>query len=357
MPAATEIRTRDDAMTILSDNFGQTADGTPVHIYTLTNRAGLTARITNYGGRVTQLRVPDRTGRLDDIVLGFDNLAQYLAGDPYFGALVGRVANRIDGARFTLNGREYQLAANNGPNALHGGKVGFDKRVWRAEPLAASEPALRLTYLSADGEEGYPGNLTVSVVYTLTDANELRIEYSAATDAPTLINLTNHSYFNLAGAGQGHILDHVLTVAADQYTPSRADHVPTGEIRPVAGTPYDFTSAHAVGARIAQTSGGYDTNFVLNGGGAAMALAARVEEPGTGRVMEVHTDQPGMQFYTGNFLDGSLTGIGGTYPQYSGLCLETQHFPDSVHRPNFPSTILQPGNTWRSTTTYRFLTA
>lgn len=337
-------------------NFGKLPDGTAVSLYTLSNASGLLAKITNYGALITELHVPDRHGKAGDIVLGFDHLAQYLGRHPYFGATVGRVANRIAKGQFTLDGKEYRLAVNNGPNALHGGLKGFDKVVWEAEPLPGA--AVKFTYTSADGEEGYPGKLNVTVLMTLTDANELRIDYTAVTDKPTPINLTNHSYFNLFG--HGDILGHELLLAADHYTPTDATLIPTGEIRPVKGTAMDFTSAHLIGTRINEVGNeekGYDHNYVLNGGGKSLAFAARAYEPRTGRVMEVHTTQPGVQLYTANYLDGSLTGKRGVvYGRQCAFCLETQHFPDSVNHPNFPSTILRPGETYRQTTVHKFST-
>ncbi len=338
-------------------NFGKTKEGTPVEIYTLTNGKSLTARITTYGAIVTELIVPDRAGKAGDVILGFDNLNQYLAGHPYFGAIVGRVGNRIARGRFKLNGIEYKLAANNGPNHLHGGLKGFDKVVWDAEPMTTAEgPALKLSYTSKDGEEGYPGNLSCTVIYTVTPGNELKIEYKAATDKATPVNLTNHMYFNLAGPGSGDVLGHVVMMRADRYTPVDDTLIPTGEIAAVKGTPMDFTTPFAIGARIAQVKGGYDHNWVLNSGGSkAPVLAVRVRESKSGRVMEVYTTQPGVQFYTGNFLDGSVKGLGGAYQKHYGFCLETQHFPDSVNHPNFPSSILAPGRTYHEMTVYKFL--
>ncbi len=337
-------------------SFGQLPDGATVQLYTLTNANGLVAKITDYGTIITELHVPDRQGKLGDIVHGFDSLAPYLKRHPYFGCTVGRVANRIAKARFTLDGKTYSLAVNNGPNSLHGGLKGFDKAVWKAEPLPGA--AVRFTYTSPDGEEGYPGKLDVTVVMTLTDANELRLDYTAVTDKPTPVNLTNHSYFNLAGAGD--VLGYELTLAADHYTPSDAESIPTGEIKPVKGTPMDFTTPHLIGSRFSQLTSkpvGYDNNFVLNSGGKALAFAARVCEPKTGRVMEVHTTTPGIQLYTANYLNGSLTGKGGViYLQHSGLCLETQGFPNAVNEPKFPSVILRPGETYRQTTIYKFTT-
>jgi aldose 1-epimerase len=334
-------------------DFSTLPSGEAVSLFTLTNTNGLVARITNYGTIVTELLVPDRSGKMGDVVLGFDNLAQYLKGHPFFGCSVGRVANRIAKAKFSLNGKTYTLAVNNGPNHLHGGLKGFDKVIWQAEPQPGA--AVKFSYTSRDGEEGYPGNLATTVLIALTDANELRLDYTATTDQPTPVNLTNHSYFNLAG--QGDVLSHELMIAADQYTPSDAELIPTGEIKPVQGTPLDFTSPKAIGSRIGQVNSGYDHNFVIRGGGKELVLAARVLEPKSGRVMEVHTTEPGIQLYTGNFLNGSLTGKGGfVYQRHTGFCLETQHFPDSINQPKFPSIVLNPGQTYRQTTTYKFST-
>jgi len=339
-------------MSITRSDFGMTKDGQAVDLYTLTNGT-LTVKIMTYGGIITEVHAPDRGGKSADVVLGFSNLDRYVAGHPFFGAIAGRVANRIGKARFTLDGKEYKLAANNGPNTLHGGNVGFDKKVWDAEPVDTKDgPSLRLQYVSPDGEEGFPGTLTAIVTYTLTNEDELKIDYKATTNNPTIVNLTNHSYFNLAGDGNGTVLDHELMINADNYTPFDPTQIPTGEIKPVAGTPLDFRKPTPIGARIDQVEGGgYDHNFVLNG----MKPAVRVKEPKSGRVMEMTTTEPGVQFYTGNFLDGSLTGKGGTvYKQYTGFCLEAQHFPDSVNHPNFPSAILQPGKTYTQTTVYKF---
>ena len=339
--------------------FGKLPDGRAAELFTLKNANGLAAKITNYGAIVTELHVPDRNGGLADVVLGFDNLAQYLQGHPCFGCTIGRVANRIARGRFVLEGKTYALATNDGANHLHGGLKGFDKVLWQATPLEGA--ALKLAYTSPDGEEGYPGTLAVQVTMSLTDADELRIDYSALTDQPTPVNLTNHSYFNLAG--QGDVLAHELMLAADYYTPANAQLIPTGQIAPVRGTPLDFTTAQPIGSRFSQLRCkpiGYDNNFVLNDGklpGAGRVIHARVSEPGSGRVMEMSTTEPGVQLYTANFLDGSLTGKrGAVYRRHAGLCLEAQHFPDSINQPKFPSIILRPGQTYRQTTVYRFAT-
>jgi aldose 1-epimerase len=340
-------------------DFGKTPEGVSVSIYTLTNSHGMEARITNYGGIVVSLKAPDKTGAMTDVVLGFDTLDGYVNNTSYFGALIGRYGNRIGKARFNLDGHEYKLAANNGENSLHGGTRGFNRAVWT--PRELSDGGLELVYVSKDGEEGYPGNLRVRVTYHLTPANELKIEYEASTDKDTVLNLTNHSYFNLKGAGNGDILDHKMIINADRFTPVDAGLIPTGELRSVNGTPFDFRKPTAIGARIndndeqLKLGKGYDHNWVLNKSANSLSLAARVEEPSTGRVLEVHTTEPGVQFYTGNFLDGTAKGKGGkTYGFRSGFCLETQHFPDSPNKPSFPSTVLRPGQQFHSTTVYRF---
>lgn len=342
------------AMTITSRRFGTTYDDREVVLYTLSNGQGMTAKITNYGGILTELLVPDRNGMPGDIVLGFDSLEPYLEDHPYFGAIVGRYANRIAKGQFTLDGTVYSLARNNHGNHLHGGLKGFDKVLWSAEPIKdTSFVAVKLTYVSKDGEEGYPGTLSVSVEYRLTTANEFQISYLAATDKPTVVNLSHHSYFNLAG--HGTILDHELTINADRYTVVDENLIPTGEMRPVVGTPMDFMKPHRIGKRIAQVRGGYDHNYVLNRKSDGLQWAARVYDPLSGRVMEVWTTEPGLQFYSGNFLDGTITGKGGwIYKKHSGLCLETQHFPDSPNQPEFPSVVLRPGETYRHKTMYRF---
>ena len=339
-------------------DFGRLVDGRTVKRYELRNRNGMIARVITYGAILTELHVPDRNGKLTNVVHGFPNLRPYLQGHPFFGATVGRVSNRIGKARFKLDGQEYQLASNNGSNHLHGGLVGFDKVFWKAQPTKIDdrEVSVVFTYLSRDGEEGYPGNLDVRVTYTLTDNNELRIDYSASTDKPTPINFTNHSYFNLAGSGD--ILGHEMFIAADRYTPVDDELIPTGEITSVKGTPLDFTKPEMIGTRIEQLKpkpGGYDHNYALNSEGKSLALAARVREPKSGRVLEVLTTEPGMQLYTANFLQGQVNGLNGQPSErHSGFCLETQHFPDSVNHSNFPATILRPGKIYKSTTIYRF---
>jgi aldose 1-epimerase len=342
--------------------FGKTKEGVPVDLYTLTNPHGMVAKIATYGATLTELLVPNKSGPPTNVVLGFDSIAPYLAGTPFFGATVGRVGNRIAKGTFTLNGKTYKLATNDGPNHLHGGIKGFDKVVWKAEPVPAKDgQAVKFTYRSVDGEEGYPGNLDVTVVYTLTGADELRIDYTATADKATPVNLTNHSYFNLAGEGSGTILNHVLTINAAGITPVDATLIPTGKIEPVKGTVFDFTTPTAIGARIDKVPiappVGYDHNWVLNAppAGQAMRLAARVTEPASGRTMEVRTTEPGVQFYTGNFLDGTIKNRKGVpYQKHAAFCLETQHFPDSVNHANFPSTILEPGRTYQTTTVYAF---
>lgn len=350
-----------EKLSVKKEAFGKTDDGVEIDLYTLTNANGMTAKIMTYGAILVELDVPDRDGKMGDVVLGFDNLKDYLAKNPHFGSTVGRVANRIAKGKFTLDGKEYTLAINNGPNSLHGGLKGFDKKVWKARPEEKPNWAtVALSYLSKDGEENYPGNLTVTVTYTLTNDNALRIDYTATTDRATPVNLTNHSYFNLAGTKSGDILGHELMIAAEKYTPTDETQIPTGEIKPVKDTPLDFTTPRRIGDRIEQMKsspgGGYDHNFVLNSGGKEEpGFAARVSEPNTGRIMEMYTTEPGVQFYTGNYLDGKLTGRGGVaYKKYGGFCLEAQHFPDSVHRANFPPIILKPGETYHQTTIYKF---
>jgi aldose 1-epimerase len=359
LPGAAEPAKGGKAIVQKSD-YGKLADGTAVDLYTLTNAHGLVAKVITYGGTVTELHAPDKDGKMADVVLGCPDLKTYEQGHPFFGAIAGRVANRIAGARFTLDGKEHRLEANNGPHTLHGGKKGFDKYVWHAEPLDG-RAAVRLTRTSPDGEEGFPGNLKVAVTYTLTDKDELRIDYEATTDKPTLVNLTNHSYFNLAGHASGTVLDQVMMINADSYTPGDETLVPTGKMVPVKGTPFDFTKPTAIGARFSELRArpvGYDQNYVLNARGKLSEVSARAQDPKSGRVLEMYTTEPGVQFYTGNFLDGKVKGKdGATYPQHAGFCLEAEHFPDAVHHENFPSTVLRPGETYRQTTIYKFAVA
>lgn len=347
---------------ISKEPFGKAKSGELVERYTMRNQSGMEVAVLTYGGIVQAIRLPHGPGKTVDVALGFDTLDGYLGEHPYFGALIGRYGNRIGNAKFSLNGKEYKLAANNNGHALHGGLKGFDKVVWAPKEVPGDEPALDLTYTSKDGEEGYPGDLTVTVRYTLTNNNELRIDYNATTDKDTVVNLTNHTYFNLAGAGEGDILGHSIQILADRFTPVDAGLIPTGELRTVAGTPFDFLELRPIGARIMQddpqmvNGKGYDHNYVLNSGGGALALAARVTGPNGLRTMEVHTTEPGIQFYSGNFLDGTIKGKGGrAYAQRYGFCLETQHFPDSPNKPDFPSVVLKPGQKYQSTTVYRFL--
>jgi aldose 1-epimerase len=348
---------------VKQDSFGALPDGRHAMLYTLANPHGMEVTISSYGAIVVSVKVPDRNGKIADVVLGFDSLDGYLnPQEPYFGAIVGRYGNRIANGRFTLNGAQYTLARNNGENSLHGGIKGFDKQMWLANAVNSDDgPGVELTYLSKDGEEGFPGNLTAKVTYTLTANNELKIDYEATTDKDTVLNLTNHSYFNLAGQGNGDILDHILTIEADRFTPVNAALIPTGELREVAGTPFDFRKATAIGARIndadpqLQAGNGYDHNFVLNRSGGDLAPAARVTDPKSGRTLVVSTTQPGVQFYTANFLDGTIHGKGGAvYGRRSAFCLETQHFPDSPNQPNFPSVVLKPGEKYHSTTVFKF---
>ena len=334
--------------------FGLMPNGDSTFLYTLSSEENITLKITDFGGIITEIHAPDRHGNTTNIALGFDNLEQYLAGHPNFGALIGRFANRIAKGTFTLDGETYTLAINNGNNTLHGGNVGFDDVLWDASVIQTEQgEALELKYTSADMEEGYPGKLDVTVIYELT-GDALHIDYHAVTSKATPVNLTNHTYFNLAG--EGTILDHILTLNASAYTPVNEELIPTGIIAPVEGTPFDFTEPHPVGARIARTEGGYDHNFVLDKEAGELALAARLAEPESGRVVEVHTTEPGIQVYTGNFLDGSLQSGDFVYEKNSGICLETQHFPDSPNQPNFPGTILRPGEEFTSTTVFRFTT-
>lgn len=350
-----------EAMDIDVEGFGVTPEGETVRLYTLTNANGLEAQIMTYGATVTSLKVPDEDGEMDDVVLGYDELEGYLTNSPYFGAIVGRYGNRIARGKFTLDGVEYTLATNNDENHLHGGLKGFDKVVWEDETVWEPDGVgVRLTYRSEDMEEGYPGNLTAVVTYVLTNDDALRIDYEATTDKATPVNLTHHGYFNVAGGGRD-ILGHVLMLNADRFTPVDEGLIPTGELRAVEETPMDFRDATPIGERIDERyeqlefGGGYDHNWVLNREGDGLSLAAKVYEPTSGRLMEVWTTEPGVQFYAGNFLDGTITGKGGqVYGHRWGFCLETQHFPDSPNKPQFPSTILRPGETYESTTVYRF---
>jgi aldose 1-epimerase len=347
--------------TITKSDFGKLPDGQAVELYTLANSKGMTATIMTYGGIVTSLKAPDKNGQFGDVVLGYDNLDGYLKSTPYFGALIGRYGNRIAHGQFTLDGKTYTLATNNGVNALHGGLKGFDKVVWTAKPLMTGNgPSLILTYASLDGEEGYPGTLLITATYTVTEDNALRVDFKATTSAKTVVNLTHHSYFNLAG--KGDILNHVVVINADKFTPVDSGLIPTGELRPVAGTPFDFMTPHAIGERINNTNdqqiaygGGYDHNWVLNKKSNELSLAAEIYELNTGRIMEVWSTSPGCQFYSGNFLDGTITGKGGwTYQFRNGLCFEPQHFPDSPNHPAFPTTVLNPGETYQNTIVYKF---
>jgi aldose 1-epimerase len=341
--------------------YGKMPNGAAVELCTLTNAKGMQAGIITYGGTVVSLTAPDRNGKYADVVLGMDDLAGYMKATAFFGAIIGRYGNRIGHAQFKLEGKTHKLPANDHANTLHGGPAGFDKRLWTAVPGSSADgETLELTYVSKDGEEGFPGTLTSKVVYTLTNNNELKIDYTATTDKPTVVNLTNHSYFNLAGQGEGDILAHEVMIDAARFTPVDATLIPTGELRPVAGTPFDFTKPTAIGARIDAVDEqikfgmGYDHNWVLNKGAGGLTKAAEVHEKKTGRVMEVWTTEPGLQFYTGNFLDGTLHGKGKTYVRRGALCMETQHYPDSPNRPSFPSTELKPGATYHTTTVYRF---
>ncbi len=340
--------------------FGQLADGTSVDLYTLRNNNGAEVGISTYGGLVIFFKVPDKNGKFGDVVLGYDTLDGYLKDTPYFGALVGRYGNRIAKGKFTLDGKEYTLAVNNGPNALHGGLKGFDKVMWDAKILiSASGPSLELHYLSKDGEEGYPGNLSVTAVYTLTEDNALKLQYTATTDKDTVLNLTQHSYFNLSG--KGNILQDIVMIPADKFTPVDSTLIPTGELKSVAGTPFDFRQPTAIGARINDVDeqikfgGGYDHNWVINKPMGELGLMARVYDPNSGRVLEVLSTDPGLQFYTGNFLDGKITGKGGWKYEYrNAFCMEPQHYPDSPNHPEFPTVVLKPGDTYKNTIIYKF---
>ncbi len=346
-------------MGIHTEIIGEMPDGTEVEQYTLTNASGVRVTVMTYGATITGVVLPDRDGNFENVTLYLDAFNDYLAGHPYFGSLVGRYANRIAKGRFVLDGTEYTLATNNGPNHLHGGPTGFGKRLWQAESVESEDAVgITLTYISADGEEGYPGILTAAVVYKLTNDNELIMDYTATTDKPTVVNLTNHAYWNLAGAGSGTVLDQLLMIHADRFLPVDDTLIPLGAPEGVEGTPMDFRQPKPAGARIEQVEGGYDHCYVLNQPSPGeLVLAARLVDPGSGRAMEVYTTQPGVQLYTGNFLDGSLSGDGKAYGRYAALCLETQHFPDSPNRPEYPSTVLRPGETYHQTTIHKFLLA
>ncbi|HPD13375.1 MAG TPA: aldose epimerase family protein [Planctomycetota bacterium] len=338
--------------------YGELPDGSSVDLYTLANGTGMQVKVLNYGAILASVEVPDREGTVADVTLGYDSLEGWMKNPAYFGATVGRYANRIARGTFTLDGQTFKLATNNGENHIHGGLVGFHKVLWNAQPMVTSTSAgVRLTYVSRDGEEGYPGTLSVTVVYTLSTRNELKIEFTATTDKPTVVNLTNHAYWNLGGPGSGDVLGHLLTLFADQYTPVDKGLIPTGELKPVLDTPMDFTAPTPIGKRIAEVEGGYDHNFVLRNQPPRVGIAARLYDPRSGRLMELLTDQPGLQLYTGNFLDGSIVGKGGVaYGKHAGLCLEAQRYPDSPNRPNFPSPVLRPGETYRHTQILRFST-
>jgi aldose 1-epimerase len=338
-------------------SFGKLPDGTEIHQFTLRNTKGAVAKVITYGATLAELWMPDKSGKNADVVLGFDNIAGYLTDHPYFGATVGRYANRIARGQFQLDGRTYSLFSNNGPNSLHGGKAGFNRKVWKAEPVGlAHGAAVKFTYVSEDGEEGYPGTLTVHVTYELSDENALKISYAASTDKPTVVNLTNHSYFNLSGAGSGDVLKDVLQLDADRYTPADSTLIPTGELKSVDDTPFDFRKPTAIGERYAQVpgTGGYDHNFVLNGEAGTLRKSGELYDPISGRQMELWTTEPGVQIYMAIGLNGSIKGIGGAYQKFGALCLETQHFPDSPNHPSFPATVLRPGNDYQSETIYKF---
>jgi len=343
-------------MDVTEGTFGKLPDGREAHLFTMTNSKGMVVKMTDYGAIVVSVEVPDRDGKIANVNVGFKDLAGYMQDHPYFGSTVGRYGNRIAKGRFKIDGKEYTLAQNNNENHLHGGKVGFNKVLWRGEPFkSANEAGVKFTYRSPNGEEGYPGNLDVNVSYSVTNDNELKIEYSATTDKATPINLTNHCYWNLKGAGSGTIVDHHLQLEADKYLPVDAGLIPTGELASVEGTPMDFRKSHAIGDRIADIKAdppGYDHCYVVRGKAGQLRLAARVKEPGSGRVLEIRTTQPGIQFYTGNFLNGEASQAGN--PQHGAFCLETQHFPDSPNQPNFPSAILKPGETYHEVTIHKF---
>jgi len=352
----TDNTTTDSTKTGVTQKDWGEFDGKKVSLFTLTNKNGVQVKITNYGGAVTSWITPDKNGNKSSIIIGFDSLQSYLRKPPYFGALIGRYGNRIGNAKFTLDGKAYQLAANDGKNSLHGGNKGFDKVVWDASIADTSTPALTLHYMSKDGEEGYSGNLHVTVQYTLTDNDELKIEYNAETDKPTPVNLTNHSYFNLTGDASNTILNHTLMIDADNYTPVDSTLIPTGEIKSVKRTPFDFTAPQKIGSHIDSVKGGYDHNWVLNRKDSSLKLVAVLSDSLSGRKLEVYTTEPGLQFYTGNFLDGKFINHDGKpINQHTALCMETQHFPNSPNQPKFPSTILKPGEKYHTVTIYKVI--
>lgn len=352
-----EANPPEGAQKVAKKSFGKLPDGTEIEEYALHSAKGGVAKVITYGATLTELWMPDKSGKSADVVLGFDNLQQYLGDHPYFGGTIGRYGNRIAKGKFSIDGHEYSLFLNNGPNSLHGGKEGFNRKVWKAEPVkVAHGAAVKFTYVSKDGEEGYPGTLTTSVTYELTDDNALKLTYHASTDKPTVVNLTNHSYFNLSGAGSGDILNDVLQLNADRYTPVDDTLIPTGELKPVEGTPFDFRKPTAIGARYKEIPGvgGYDHNFVLDGESGKLRKAGSLYDPASGRDMEVWTTEPGVQIYMSLGLNGSIHGIGGAYLKYGALCMETQHFPDSPNHPKFPSTVVRPGKDYHSETIYKF---
>ncbi|HEU0368255.1 MAG TPA: aldose epimerase family protein [Candidatus Acidoferrum sp.] len=352
-----EANPPEGAQKVEKKSFGKLPDGTEIEEYTLHSAKGAGAKVITYGATLTELRVPDKAGKNADVVLGFDSLAAYTGDHPFFGATIGRYGNRIAKGKFSIDGHEYSLFLNNGPNSLHGGKEGFNRKVWTAELVKANHgAAVKFTYVSKDGEEGYPGTLTTVVTYELTDDNALKLTYHASTDKPTVVNLTNHSYFNLSGAGSGDILNEVLQLDADRFTPVDATLIPTGELKSVEGTPFDFRKPTAIGERNAQVpgTGGYDHNFVLNGTSGKLRKIGSVSDPASGRAMEIWTTEPGVQLYVSLGLNGSLKGIGGAYAKFGALCLETQHFPDSPNHPDFPSTVVRPGQDYHSETIYKF---
>jgi aldose 1-epimerase len=355
-PPQQKKETSEAKMDIKKDSIGKTPEGTEVDQYTLTNANGLRVKIMTYGATITSVETPDRDGKVENITLSLDSLADYFKEFPYLGSTVGRYANRIAKGKFSLDGKQYTLAVNNGPNHLHGGIKGFDKVVWKAEPVETGDSVgVKFSYVSADGEEGYPGKLSAQVTYSLTNDNQLKMDYLATTDQPTVVNLTNHNYWNLSGGGSGDILGEEVVLNADRYLPVDSTLIPLGTLKDVKGTPMDFTAPHGIGERIDEVEGGYDHCYVLNRKDEKdLSLAARVVDPKSGRVMEIFTTQPAIQFYTGNFLDGTLKGGGKPYEKHFGFCLETQHYPDSPNQPDFPSTVLKPGEKYEQSTVHKF---